>query len=168
MVHAHFKRTIPSVLYGVGFPIFPPVSSADCNISMSNTITTTLEHRVKIRPNGITCRKQIKKKGEREREEGRKETKMKTHTCHLTMCCWWSSSPYTHSEVPVGSPLVDCLTVWPAGRLHTQTHTNPDIFMCISENMIQQIYPTLVLDYFLIFQPESFLATAGYSQDQEC
>lgn len=42
-MHVQYKRIIPVGLYRVGFPIFPPISSAVCNISMSTTITTCLE-----------------------------------------------------------------------------------------------------------------------------
>ena len=54
--------TIPSLLYGVGFPIFPPVSSADCSISMSITITTVLAHRRKKKKKKKKKKKRVKNK----------------------------------------------------------------------------------------------------------
>lgn len=40
---AHFKSVIPFAEYGVGFPISPPVSSADFNISISSMMSTSLK-----------------------------------------------------------------------------------------------------------------------------
>lgn len=61
-MHVNFKRIIPTVLYRVGFPIFPPVSSADCSISMSITTTTRLEESSN-KPKGNYMRQTNRQKG---------------------------------------------------------------------------------------------------------
>lgn len=73
-MHVH-KGTILSLLYGVGFPILPPVSAADCSISMSSTITTILvDHKNKV--NGYYRQK---KNNLIKTREGEKKTNENTH-----------------------------------------------------------------------------------------
>lgn len=128
-MHAH-KGTIPSLLYGVGFPIFPPVSSADCNISMSSTITTILEE-CKNKAKGDYWQKTNKNKG----KDGKERTNASTYlpSANVLVVVLFTLHTQLVTRRFSSGRLFNCV----ASRKAINTNTHIQMFPCTPSKQIR-------------------------------